>query len=642
MFRCLVRLLLELTGAVSSWGRGTARGAGAWALATGLALAAMGAQAAVDGLVPVGADPVTEPITQPIGGEVQAVPLGGELQVLHDPDRQLSAGLARQDDTRWRRHTHPTFNPGFSAGDWWVRVRVRNSTGQRLQAVLDIGSPLSDRVELFQLDALGHVLRQDVAGDRVPLAAWPLRQRTPAFPVWLDAGEQRDLYLRLSAHDGLHEAITPVLRTATAQATHAGNESLVFGLYFGVLLGMLVYNLFLFASTRAPAFGFYALHLAAFLAWSFTFRGFSLRYLWPDHPDLNNQFLAASVGAAVATVGLFQMHYLDTRRQAPRLHKALVAATGLNLLVMLPPLWGLYALSFGLAMVAGLAFMVVGSVCTFALLRQGSRPAYYMTLSFTALSTGVLLYYLSVLGLLPSGKVTEYGLEVGAALQVLLLAFGVADRLKTLQMQKARADQQALAAQTALATRLDTLVRQRTEDLEQANQRLAALSITDDLTGAFNRRHFNQVFAAEVARHERHGTPLVFSIFDVDHFKGYNDRYGHQAGDEALKAICGAVAQRLRRSGDMLFRLGGEEFGVLLGAQHTVEGGRVFVEELRQAIEDLGLEHEGSARGVVTASFGLVLLGPEDKGLAPDALYARADENLYRAKNEGRNRVVAA
>ena len=196
-------------------------------------------------------------------------------------------------------------------------------------------------------------------------------------------------------------------------------------------------------------------------------------------------------------------------------------------------------------------------------------------------------------------------------------------------------------AQKALATRLDALVRQRTEDLEQANQRLAALSITDELTGAFNRRHFNQVFADEVARHQRHGTPLVFSLFDVDHFKAYNDRYGHQAGDEVLRSIAQAVRQRLRRSGDLLFRLGGEEFGVLLSVEHTLEGGRTFVEELCEAIEAMAITHEDSAHGVVTASFGLMLLGPQDTGLAPDAIYARADELLYQAKMDGRNRVAS-
>jgi diguanylate cyclase (GGDEF)-like protein len=581
------------------------------------------------------------PSSQPIGDRVQSVALGAELQVLHDPEGTLDVAHARADATRWRNHDRSTFSPGFSPGSWWVRVQVSNDRGQRLQAVLDVGSSLPDRIEVWQLDMAGNVLRQDVAGDRVPLDEWPLRQRTPAFPVWLDAGEQRDLYLRLSSHDGLQEAITPVLRTAEAQAAHAGNESLAFGLYFGLLVGMLAYNAFLCVSARSRAFGFYVLHLASFLVWSFTFRGFGLRYLWPEHPDLNNQILAASVGAAVATVGLFQIYYLDVRRQAPRLFKLLVAVVVLNLLCMLPPLFGVYALSFGLIMLAGFAFVVVGSVCTLYLLSKGSRPAFYMTLSFAALSTGMLLYYFSVLGVLPAGWVTEYGLEVGASLQALLLAFGVADRLNTLKSQKLRAEHEALMAQKALATRLDALVRQRTEDLEQANQRLAALSITDELTGAFNRRHFNQVFADEVARHQRHGTPLVFSLFDVDHFKAYNDRYGHQAGDEVLRSIAQAVRQRLRRSGDLLFRLGGEEFGVLLSVEHTLEGGRTFVEELCEAIEAMAITHEDSAHGVVTASFGLMLLGPQDTGLAPDAIYARADELLYKAKMEGRNRVAS-
>ena len=582
------------------------------------------------------------PIAQSIGDVVQSASLGARLQVLHDPRGLRDLASVRADTTGWRPHDRASFNPGFSEGHWWVRVRVINGRGQRLQAVLDMGSPLPDRIELWQLDMAGNVLRQDIAGDRVPLDTWPLRQRTPAFPVWLDAGEQRDLYLRLSSHDGLQEAITPVLRTAAAHASHMGNESLVFGLYFGLLLGMLVYNIFLCVSARSRAFGFYVLHLLSFLVWSFTFRGFAFRYLWPEHPDFNNQILAISVVAAVSTVGLFQMHYLDVRRQAPRLHKALLAVVVLNLLCALPPLFGFYALSFGLIMPAGLAFVVVGSVCTLALLRKGSRPAYYMTMSFAALSTGMLLYYLSVLGVLPTGWATEYGLEVGASLQVLLLAFGVADRLNTLKSQKLQAEHEALVAQKALATRLDALVQQRTEDLEQANRRLAALSITDELTGAFNRRHFNQVFASEVARHDRQGTPLVFGIFDVDHFKAYNDRQGHQAGDEVLSALARVVSQRLRRSGDLLFRLGGEEFGVLLGTEHTIDGGRAFMEELCQAIAALGIPHEGSPLGVVTASFGLVLLGPQATGLAPDSLYALADERLYRAKHEGRNRVVAA
>lgn len=606
-------------------------------------LACVAPHAVAAALSPAGsATPLTTPMAQPIGDQVQSAPLGMTLQVLHDPDRRLDVAGARADTTHWRPQASRTFNPGFSPGNWWVRVRVVNERGQRLQAVLDIGSPLPDRIEAWQLDMAGNVQRQDIAGDRVPLDAWPLRQRTPAFPVWLDAGEQRDIYLRLSSHDGLQESISPVLRTAEAHAAHTGNESLAFGLYFGLLLGMLAYNVFLCVSARSRAFGFYVLHLASFLVWSFTFRGFALRYLWPDHPDLNNQILAASVGAAVATVGLFQMHYLDVRRQAPRfMYRALVTVVVLNLLCMLPPLFGVYALAFGLIMLAGLAFVVVGSVCTLYLLSKGSRPAYFMTLSFTALSTGMLLYYLSVLGVLPSGWLTEYGLEVGASLQVLLLAFGVADRLNTLKSQKLQAEHEALKAQTALATRLDALVRQRTEDLEQANQRLAALSITDELTGAFNRRHFNQVFADEVARHDRHATPLVFSLFDVDHFKAYNDGYGHQAGDEVLRSIAQAVRQRMRRSGDLLFRLGGEEFGVLLGTEHTVDGGQAFVEELCQAIAELDIRHQGSAHGRVTASFGLVLLGPQDKGMAPDAIYAAADERLYRAKQSGRNRVVA-
>lgn len=566
--------------------------------------------------------------------------LGPAMQVLHDAHAALALPDA-QSAPAWRAHLGPTLSAGFSPGAWWLRVRVVNDTGRPLEAVLDVGTPLQDRITLWQQDGQGSIVAQDEAGDRLPQDRWPVASRTPTFPVMLAAGEQRDLVLRLATHDGLHEAVTPALRSAAAQVRHVQDESLAFGLYFGTLLSLLLYNLFLFASTRDRSFLLYVLHLAAFGLWWITFRGYGLRYAWPADPVLNHRLLAASISASFATSGLFQMHYTQLRPGEPGLYRLMRAGVVLNVLCMLAPFVGGYAGAFVLASLAGMVLMGVAVCSTVSLLRRGSRPALFVAVSYAVLCAGVALYYLRVLGALPPGPITEYGLEVGSAVQVLLLAFGVADRMNTLKAQKLQAERDALAAQTALAHRLDALVLQRTRDLEEANQRLAEISITDELTGAYNRRHFNEVFAAEVARHERQDVPLLFALFDVDHFKAYNDRYGHPAGDEVLRRIAATVRGRLRRSGDRLFRLGGEEFGVLLSVERTTSDALPFVEELCEAIPALRLPHEGSPLGVVSASFGLVVLGAGDRRRSPDSLYALADQRLYEAKRAGRNRVVA-
>ncbi len=188
---------------------------------------------------------------------------------------------------------------------------------------------------------------------------------------------------------------------------------------------------------------------------------------------------------------------------------------------------------------------------------------------------------------------------------------------------------------------LEEMVRLRTAALEAANQRLAEMAVKDELTGAYNRRHFNEVFKAELSRRWRSHAPLAFCILDIDHFKRYNDHYGHQAGDKVLQSISVAVSNELKRAGDEFFRLGGEEFGILLIGNEELQAAEDFIETIRATIEALAIPHTMSEHGIVTASFGLVLLERDSPALArPEEIYLNADKLLYQAKADGRNCVV--
>ncbi len=174
--------------------------------------------------------------------------------------------------------------------------------------------------------------------------------------------------------------------------------------------------------------------------------------------------------------------------------------------------------------------------------------------------------------------------------------------------------------------------------LEAANRQLRDLAIVDALTGAFNRRHFNDVCLAALAGAQR-GQAVALCMLDVDHFKAYNDRYGHQAGDAVLKALAQTLKDSLKRSTDALFRLGGEEFGVIFSAT-SADMARQFVGQLSAALHALALPHEGSPLGCVTASFGLAWWAAPSSQLTPETMYAEADEALYEAKRCGRDQVV--
>ena len=176
------------------------------------------------------------------------------------------------------------------------------------------------------------------------------------------------------------------------------------------------------------------------------------------------------------------------------------------------------------------------------------------------------------------------------------------------------------------------------EELLQANRRLEVLAAQDQLTGLANRRRFDEVLEREARRAVREGTPLSLLLIDLDHFKGYNDAYGHVAGDACLQTVCRALAQAVQRPGDMAARYGGEEFVIVLSGFGS-ERARSVAERLRKSVSKLAPTTADQVVIPVTASFGVsVTRGDTFKG--PGELLQAADMALYAAKRQGRNRVI--
>lgn len=165
---------------------------------------------------------------------------------------------------------------------------------------------------------------------------------------------------------------------------------------------------------------------------------------------------------------------------------------------------------------------------------------------------------------------------------------------------------------------------------------LRKLATVDSLTGALTRRGFERLAFMEVARSKRNDRPFGCIVFDIDHFKSVNDRYGHAAGDRVLQTVI-ETCQRELRSADFVGRLGGEEFGIIL-PETGLDGSSLVAEKVRRRIAETNIEC-GSAQIKVTASFGVATFSDSD---TVASLIARADGALYSAKNGGRNRVDRA
>ncbi len=187
-----------------------------------------------------------------------------------------------------------------------------------------------------------------------------------------------------------------------------------------------------------------------------------------------------------------------------------------------------------------------------------------------------------------------------------------------------------------LAESIERRVAQRVRHLDEDNERLTRLSETDALTGLANRRRLDAELSRMVADAARRGTQVAVAMIDVDHFKLFNDRYGHQAGDECLARI-GALLRESARDSDLVARYGGEEFALVL-PRSDLEAAMHVAERARALLQAQAIAHAGSSHDVVTLSIGVAAMRPRTGDEAARLVHL-ADEAMYHAKGKGRNRV---
>lgn len=257
------------------------------------------------------------------------------------------------------------------------------------------------------------------------------------------------------------------------------------------------------------------------------------------------------------------------------------------------------------------------------------------------------------------GVVAGLALTVIAALaRTLILHARLARRTRELELELAQR-QRAEAELQAIRDGLENRVRERTHTLEvrneelsrlrvaleTANQRLRRLVAVDALTGIANRRHFDRVLDREVRRARREQLPLSLIFLDLDDFKHFNDTYGHSQGDEVLRRVARTLDESFRRGGDLVARYGGEEFAVILPGVDAHRAG-LYAERLRRRIWRMAISIGPSEAGErITISGGVAALSPGTPGrhdTATDALLRAADQALYKAKCQGRNRIAMA
>ncbi len=570
------------------------------------------------------------------------VALGPHFEYLKDPDRSFELADVRATSAVFSANDDEILNPGYTRAGYWVRFRLRNTAPEPVSIFLNYQTRFADHLRLYSPDANGtySVIR---SGREIVPSERPLASREFLFPIEIPPASEQTYYFYADSADTL----TIPLHLFDAKGLSASDLTdqswLMF--YQGLIFAMTLFSVFLLNTLRSWVYFYYiltiALHHGLFFA---LFDGLGYTYFGLENPWWSREFISVLLSISMALMIQFSRALLDIPNQSPRLDKALVTLMGLALMTALLSIFVDYYISIRVANPIASLTATMLWVSGWIILRKGNPAARYFMLAWTFIIVGGLAYSLKSWGFAPSNFFTEYGWQVGSGIEALLLSMAIAARIQVevrhreqsqLEARAAQAD--ALEIQRRSNEALEHRVQQRTEELEIANRKLQTMSITDGLTGLHNRRHFQQALETESHRARREKEMFAVIMLDIDHFKQFNDSYGHQVGDACLRQVSQTLKSQLKRTTDCLARYGGEEFIILL-PHADASGAEQVGQRMRQSVEALDFLVEGQ-RVPITVSVGVAIGFPSTEADA-ERLVQIADEALYESKRNGRNRLT--
>ncbi len=598
-----------------------------------------------------------------VSGGFTRVSLGEHWQVWEDVGlRQSVTSLPPL--AQWQRVQTGVPGMGFSDSAFWFRTRITSSLLWPQTVYLQISNPMLTEVDVYwqPVDAPG---REFQAGTHHPFSTRVIPLRYFVFPLLLPPHGSGEVFLRVRSQAAVQLPATLVMPGELISGHE--HEITWLGLALGVPAIMACYNLLLFFMVRERSYLYFSLHALSALSFLLAWQGFFVQYLFPDSLRWHVHELALTAILATFFSNLFAEHYLGLVRRRfillPLYRTIRFLCASMLLVLWLFP----EGVSNVLAMLLASASAACVSVAVVVGFSSGGRTVRIFCAAWLILVSGVVVVALDRLGLINAGGLANQWLLAGFAIETLMIAFALADRLNTERYLKLHAQEtaihhaerekqarsralndereamlalnQAVERQRNQHQSLETLVADRTQALEAAHQRLLLLYEEDPLTALKNRRYFSERLLEECKRARLMRQPMAVLLIDLDHFKQINDTCGHLKGDLCIQHVAHLLKAAFNRAGDCVARYGGEEFAVLV-SNCDVGTALWIAENLREKVEQMPAVIDGQSIPV-TVSVGAAVFLPDEKNDVDHYLHM-ADEALYRAKSAGRNCVCHA
>lgn len=485
----------------------------------------------------------------------------------------------------------------FTTSAFWYQFKVENKENSSLSRLIVFEPAWLDSVNIFVLSAQGE-LESYEGGNIYPYSKRAIDHYLINFKHKFDPGLST-VYFQVKTRDPFIVSVS-VLGESAFFEDHI-DASLYIGLIYGGIIAMLFYNLFLFFGIKEKYYALYVLYLCTFLAANASYNGYTFMYLFSDHPTVQNWAQSTSIFLFILTGLLFANSFLNLEKYHQTLYKITKYVIFLIIgIALLSAMVGGYHMHVMLSIIlVTLVSIYIFGMALFSWL-TGNRSARFFLFGATSGLIGAVITALTVMSFIPYSYMTYKANDFGMFIDVVLLSLALADRMKITQEKKLIAEKAAK---------------------------------TDVITGLTNRRGYYEISEMEYQRIQRHPSELSVIMFDIDRFKHINDNYGHDTGDRVLKDIA-SIVKNLIREYDYAFRMGGDEFLVLLPDTNEKQASRL-AQRIRKEIEHYKLEE--NSKLMISASFGIAQYIRKDTSI--EKVTRRADEALYQAKKAGRNRI---
>ncbi|MFC7293141.1 EAL domain-containing protein [Marinobacter aromaticivorans] len=473
-------------------------------------------------------------------------------------------------------------NFGYTRDTVWFRFDV---PANRQADLLEVAYSQLDYISFYLLDS-GELVDTVTTGDRYPFAQRPVLNRHFLFPFNPDGGKNREILLEIRTEGTLQAPMS--LWNTRAFFAHASVEEQLHAVYYGILISVIFFNLFVFFALREPVYLLYVLSTLGYLLLISNLNGTAFQLLWPESPEIQNRAMLFTVPLAVVFTLLFSRSFLKLEQTAPNLNRIVLGFIAANALVAVVTGIIDYSnairITVAMAIPSTLLLTVIGPLQWM----RGKPQASYYTIAWGALSLGSAITAANKYGMLPNNFITTYGMEIGSAFEAMLLALALAARIYQERQEKVEAREAELAA---IAAR------------RSAELKLIENALHNTLTGLPNRASFEMHVNDLIhqAPHTRHGIVVIH----MNNLQSVTKTLGHQNTDRILERVSqnlNAIIGKLpgiiplgQHNGRSFFVacLDPETFAFVVNANLTENAGRSVMralEAVRRPVDYLGMQ----------------------------------------------------